>query len=68
MNWLLNNWDQVLEALGQHIVIALTSIGIAFVISLVVGIWAARSDAVFNAAIALTGILTPYPLSLSWRF
>lgn len=40
MNWLLNNWDQVLEALGQHIVIALTSIGIAFAISLVVGIWA----------------------------
>ncbi len=61
MNWLLNNWDQVLEALGQHIVIALTSIGIAFAISLVVGIWAARSEAVFHAAIAVSGILYTIP-------
>jgi osmoprotectant transport system permease protein len=61
MNWLLNNWDQVLEALGQHIVIALTSIGIAFAISLVVGIWAARREAVFHAAIALSGILYTIP-------
>ena len=61
MNWLLNNWDQVLEALGQHIVIALTSIGIAFVISLVVGIWAARREAVFHAAIAVSGILYTIP-------
>jgi osmoprotectant transport system permease protein len=61
MNWLLNNWDQVLEALGQHIVIALTSIGVAFAISLVVGIWAARREAVFHAAIALSGILYTIP-------
>ena len=61
MNWLLNNWDQVLEALGQHIVISLTSIGIAFAISLVVGIWAARREAVFHAAIAVSGILYTIP-------
>jgi osmoprotectant transport system permease protein len=61
MNWLLNNWDQVLEALGQHIVIALTSIGIAFAISLVIGIWAARREAVFHAAIAVSGILYTIP-------
>ena len=61
MNWLLNNWDQVLEALGQHIVIALTSIGIAFAISLVVGIWAARREPVFHAAIAVSGILYTIP-------
>jgi osmoprotectant transport system permease protein len=61
MKWLLNNWDQVLEALGQHIVIALTSLAIAFVISLVVGIWAARSEGVFRAAIAVTGILYTIP-------
>jgi osmoprotectant transport system permease protein len=61
MKWLLNNWDQVLEALGQHIVIALTSLAIAFAISLVVGIWAARREGVFRAAIALTGILYTVP-------
>jgi osmoprotectant transport system permease protein len=61
MKWLLNNWDQVLEALGQHIVIALTSLAIAFALSLVVGIWAARSEGVFRAAIAVTGILYTIP-------
>jgi osmoprotectant transport system permease protein len=61
MNWLLRNWDQVLDALGQHVVIALTSISIAFAISLVVGVWAARREAVFRAAITLTGILYTVP-------
>ena len=61
MKWLLNNWDQVLLALGQHIVIASTSIGIAFVISLIVGVWAARHESVFRAAIALTGLLYTIP-------
>jgi len=61
MNWLLNNWDQVLEALGQHIVISLTSIAIAFAISLVVGIWAARREVVFHAAIAVSGVLYTIP-------
>ncbi len=61
MKWFLNNWDQVLLALGQHLVIALTSLAIAFAISLVIGIWAARSETVFNAAIAITGILYTVP-------
>jgi osmoprotectant transport system permease protein len=61
MKWLLNNWDQVFEALGQHIVIALTSLAIAFAISLVVGIWAARREGAFRAAIAVTGILYTVP-------
>jgi osmoprotectant transport system permease protein len=61
MSWVFHNWDQVLEALGQHIVIVLTSIGIAFAISLVVGIWAARHEAVFRSAIAVTGILYTVP-------
>ena len=61
MKWLLNNWDQVFEALGQHIVIALTSLAIAFAISLIVGIWAARHEGVFRAAIVVTGILYTVP-------
>src|SRR5438105_6425008 len=61
MNWLLHNWDQVLEALGQHLVIVLTSISIAFALSLAIGIWGARHEAVFRAAIAVTGILYTVP-------
>ena len=61
MTWLLNNWDQVLVALYQHIVISATSIGIAFVLSLVIGIWAARHDLVFQWAIAISGFLYTIP-------
>src|SRR5438309_5538485 len=61
MKWLLNNRDQVLEALWQHLVISLSSLSIAFVISLAVGIWAARRERVFRAAIALSGILYTIP-------
>ena len=61
MTWLLNNWDQVLVALYQHIVISATSIGIAFVLSLVIGIWAARHDQVFQWAIAISGFLYTIP-------
>jgi len=61
MTWLLSNWDQVLVGLYQHIVISATSIGIAFVLSLVVGIWAARHDRVFQWAIAISGLLYTIP-------
>jgi osmoprotectant transport system permease protein len=61
VKWLLNNWDQVLDALGQHVVIALTSLAIAFAISLPIGIWAARRESVFRAAMGLSGILYTIP-------
>jgi osmoprotectant transport system permease protein len=61
MTWLLNNWDQVLVALYQHIVISATSIGIAFVLSLVIGVWAARHERVFQWAIAISGLLYTIP-------
>jgi len=42
-------------------VISATSIGIAFVLSLVIGIWAARHDRVFQWAIAISGLLYTIP-------
>jgi osmoprotectant transport system permease protein len=61
MTWLFNNWDQVLVALWQHIVISATSIGIAFVLSLVIGVWAARHERVFQWSIAISGLLYTIP-------
>jgi len=61
MKWLRNNWDQVLIALGEHVVISLTSLGIAFAISLALGIWAARNERVFRWAIAVSGFLYTIP-------
>ena len=61
MKWLLANWDQVLIALGQHLVIASTSIAIAFILSLLIGIWAARYESVFRVALTVTGLLYTIP-------
>ena len=61
MKWLRGNWDQVLVALGEHIVISLTALGIAFALSLAIGIWAARNDRVFRWAIAASGLLYTVP-------
>ena len=61
MNWLVNNWDQVLTGLYEHVIIAAASLLIAFAISLVVGILAARSDRVFRWSIALSGFLYTIP-------
>jgi len=61
MNWLVSNWDQVATALVEHVVIAFTSLAIAFAISLIVGIWAARDDRVFRWAIAISGVLYTIP-------
>ena len=61
MKWLRNNWDQVLVALGQHIVISFTSLAIAFALSLAIGIWAARNERVFRWSMAISGFLYTIP-------
>jgi osmoprotectant transport system permease protein len=61
VKWLRNNWDQVLVALGEHIVISFTALAIAFALSLLIGILAARSERVFRRAIAVTGFLYTIP-------
>ena len=61
MKWALNNWEQILVALYEHIVIAAASLSIAFVMSLLVGIIAARNDRVFRWSIAMSGLLYTVP-------
>lgn len=61
MNWFLRNADQVAIALGQHVVIALTALAIAFAIALPVGIIAARRERVHAVAIAISGFLYTIP-------
>jgi osmoprotectant transport system permease protein len=61
MTWFLRNADQVAIALGQHVVIALTALAIAFAIALPVGIVAARRERVHAVAIAIAGFLYTIP-------
>jgi len=61
MKWLERNWDQVLIALGEHLLISATALAIAFVLSLAIGIWAARNARVLSAALAVSGFLYTIP-------
>ena len=61
MSWLGRNWDQVAVALYEHVLIALTALAIAAVISLGLGVWAARRPRVFAATLAITGALYTIP-------
>lgn len=61
MKWLAGNWDLVLVALAEHVVVALTALVIAFALSLAIGIWAARRNRVFRWAIAVSGFLYTIP-------
>src|SRR3954471_8473680 len=61
MKWVLNNWDQVLVALGEHIAISLMALSIAFALSFVLGTWAARNDRVLHVALGISGLLYTIP-------
>ena len=61
MTWFLRNWDQVAIALGEHIFISLSALAISFLIAFVVGLWAARRESVFQAALAVSGFLYTIP-------
>ena len=61
MTWFLRTWDQVAVALGQHVMIALTALVIAFGIALPIGIIAARRARVYVFAITVAGFLYTIP-------
>ena len=61
MTWLMRNWDQVLLGLYEHIVISLSALVIAFVLAFAIGLWAARRETVYQAALAISGFLYTIP-------
>jgi len=61
LTWLARNWDQVLLGLYEHIVISLSALLISFLLAFAVGLWAARRESVFQAALAISGFLYTIP-------
>ena len=61
MTWFLRNWDQVLLGLYEHVVISLSALAISFALAFAVGLWAARRESVFQAALAVAGFLYTIP-------
>ncbi|WP_207478690.1 ABC transporter permease [Arenibaculum pallidiluteum] len=61
MRWTPTHIPDILEALGQHLLLVGLSVGIAFAIALVLGIWSARRPAVYAAVLAVTGAIFVIP-------
>ena len=61
MSWFFRNWTTVAQALWEHIAISLTALTIAFVLSLGIGIVAARRERLYSAVMTLSGILYTIP-------
>lgn len=61
MKWVPKNIDRLAEALLEHLYLVFSSVGIALVISLIVGIWAARRPRTFSAIVMVTGVLFAVP-------
>ncbi|MGH2404542.1 MAG: ABC transporter permease [bacterium] len=61
MTWLMRNYDLVLIATWQHVVLTVISVSIALVIALAVGILAARNGTVYRIAMAVTGVFYTIP-------
>ncbi|HEY9346200.1 MAG TPA: ABC transporter permease [Inquilinus sp.] len=61
MKWVPKNIDRLFEALLEHLGLVFSSVGIALVISLIVGIWAARRPRTFSTIVIMAGILFAIP-------
>jgi osmoprotectant transport system permease protein len=61
MQWFLRNWEQVAIALWEHVAISLTALSIAFVLSLAIGIVAARRPRIYAATLGVAGFLYTIP-------
>jgi osmoprotectant transport system permease protein len=61
MRWTPNHIPDILEALGQHVLLVFVSVLIAFAISLCLGIWGARRPAIYAVIIFITGAIFVIP-------
>lgn len=61
MRWAPNHIPDILEALGQHLFLTVTSVALAFAIALLLGIWGARRPAVYAAILFVTGAIFVVP-------
>lgn len=61
MKWVPKNYDRLFEALLEHLYLVFCSVTIALVISLIIGIWAARHPRSFSTILMVTGVLFAIP-------
>ena len=61
MTWALNNYDRLLQALGQHVMLVGIALALSLAIAVPLGIWAARAPRAMFVILAVTGLLYTIP-------
>jgi osmoprotectant transport system permease protein len=61
VTWTVNNYDRLLHALGQHMVLVGIALALSLVIAVPLGIWAARKPRALFVILAVTGLLYTIP-------
>ena len=61
MTWALNNYDRLLAALGEHVMLVGIALAISLAVALPLGIWSARGPRVYFVILIVTGILYTIP-------
>ena len=61
MSWLLSHLDDVAQATWEHLVLVALSVGIGFVISAILGVWASRRPRVYPIVMGVSALLYTIP-------
>ena len=61
MTWTLNNYDRLLAALGEHVMLVAIALVLSLAIALPLGVWSARAPRAFFVILIITGILYTIP-------
>lgn len=61
MSWTLANWDTLIEATLQHVLLVAEALAISVAIALPLGIWSARRPVPYGIVVAGTGLLYTVP-------
>jgi osmoprotectant transport system permease protein len=61
VTWTLNNYDRLLTALGEHVMLVGIALALSLAISLPLGIWSARAPRIYLLILVITGILYTIP-------
>jgi osmoprotectant transport system permease protein len=61
VTWAFNNYDRLLQALGQHVMLVGISLVLSLAIAVPLGIWAARAPRALFVILAVTGLLYTIP-------
>lgn len=61
LRWVPNHLPDIAAALWQHLILVVLSVGIAFAIALVLGVWSARRPALYAAIVFVTGAIFVVP-------